>query len=143
MNSVNIIGRMVVDAELKKTSSGKSVCSFRVAVDAGKDREAYFFTCNAWNGTAENIAKYFKKGDKIGISGQLTSRSYEQDGRKVTVIEILVGSFDFCNGKRAEQGGGTSSNEQPPETPVVIQTEAAAAGLPFDVSAATGLPFEV
>ena len=124
MNSVCIIGRLVQDAEVKTTSSGKSVCSFRVAVDAGKDREAYFFTCVAWNGTAENIAKYFSKGDKIGISGMLTSRSYEDEGARKTVIEILVNSFDFCNGKKADQSAPTAPVQNSP---------AAAAGLPFEV----------
>ena len=102
MNSINIMGRMVADAELRKTNSGKSVCAFRLAVDAGKDKEAYFFNVVAWNGTAENIAKFFHKGDKIAISGILTSRSYENnEGKKVTVVEILANSFDFCNEKKA------------------------------------------
>lgn len=104
MNSVNIMGRLVADAELRKTNSNKSVCSFRIAVDAGKDKEAYFFPVTAWNGTAENIVKYFHKGSKIAISGILTSRSYENsEGKKVSVVEILANSFDFCDEKKAEQ----------------------------------------
>lgn len=134
MNSVNIMGRLVDDVELKDTNSGKKVCNFRIAVDAGKDKQAYFFPIVAWNGTAENIAKFFHKGSKIALSGILMQRSYiGEDEQKHNVIEILANSFDFCDSKKAEQGGGISSNEQPPETPVVIQTEAAAAGLPFEV----------
>lgn len=108
MNSVNLIGRMVNEPEIKTTTSGKKVITLRLAVDAGKDKDgnrgAYFFYCVAWNGTAENIAKYFNKGDKIGISGILTSRDYEdKDGNKRSVVEVLINSFDFCNDKRTEK----------------------------------------
>lgn len=115
MNSVNIIGRMVKDAELKKTNSNKSVCSFRIAVDAGKDKEAYFFNVVAWNGTAENIVKFFHKGSKIAISGILTSRSYENsEGKNVSVVEILANSFDFCDEKKADQGQQPADDEDIP-----------------------------
>lgn len=122
MNSVNIIGRMTSDVELKTTNSGKAVCSFRVAVDAGKDREAYFFPCTAWNGTAETIGKYCHKGDKVGIEGILTSRSYESsDGRKVTVVEIMVNRIDFCSGAKK------------PETQAKPETQDDYGDLPFSV----------
>ena len=76
MNNVNLIGRMVADPEAKLTTNGTKFSSFRIAVDSGRDN-AYFFTCIAWKGTCDNIVKYFKKGNKIGISGKLTSREYE------------------------------------------------------------------
>lgn len=114
MNSVNIIGRLVADVELRKTNSNKSVCGFRIAVDAGKDKEAYFFNVVAWNGTAENIAKFFHKGSKIAISGILTSRSYENnEGKKVSVVEILANSFDFCDEKKAADQSQQADDDVP------------------------------
>ncbi len=104
MNSVNIMGRLCADVELKSTNTGKKVCNFRIAVDAGKDKEAYFLPVVAWNGTAENIAKFFHKGSKIAISGILTSRSYENsEGKKISVVEILANGFDFCDSKNSEK----------------------------------------
>ena len=113
MNSVNIMGRLCADVELKSTNSGKKVCNFRIAVDAGKDKEAYFLPVVAWNGTAENIAKYFHKGKKIALSGILTSRTYENnEGKKVTVVEILANSFDFCDEEKAGGSDQAQLDEQ-------------------------------
>lgn len=137
MNSVCIIGRLTADVEVRKTTTDKSVCSFRVAVESGKDKEAYFIPCTAWNKTAENIGKYFAKGDRIGIQGILTSRSYDKDGQKITVIEVLVNSFDFCNGKKAEDVQPVKAEANAAEIAAEAARAAAArqevAGLPFEL----------
>ena len=125
MNSVNIIGRLTKDIELKETQSGKKVCSFRIAVSNGKDRPSYFFSCVAWNETAKNLAKFFHKGDMVGLSGNLTSREYEDaDGNKKSAIEILVLGFDFCN-------GGRSNNEEQAAEPQ--PTPEPSGQLPFEI----------
>ena len=101
MNSVNLIGRITRDIELKKTGNGKSYCGFSIAVERSKD-EADFIPCKAWDATAENISKYFHKGDRIGIGGVLSTRTYEDKGEKRFVMEVLVRSFDFLNSKKSE-----------------------------------------
>lgn len=101
MNSVNITGRITKDIEAKKTNSGKSVCSFSVAVQRDKDN-ADFIPCTAWNATAENLAKYFHKGDRIGITGVLSTRTFESNGDKRFIMEVLVREFDFLNSKRSD-----------------------------------------
>ena len=101
MNSVNIIGRITKDIEVKKTNSGKSVCSLSVAVQRDKDN-VDFIPCTAWDATAENIAKYFHKGDRIGITGALSTRSWEHNGEKRFSMEVLVRSFDFLNSKKSD-----------------------------------------
>lgn len=126
MNSVNIMGRMVIEPECKLTANQNKYCSFRIAVNAGKDRDPYFIPVMAWNKTAENIQKYFHKGDLIAISGILTSRSYEdKDNQKRTIVEVLANSFDFCNGKKSDQG---QQAKQPQ-----AETEPAAPSLPFEI----------
>lgn len=104
MTNVMIHGRVTKDIELKATNSGKSVCSFSVAVDRknGADKATDFFSVTAWNGTAENISKYFNKGDGIIVVGELQNRTFEQDGSKRTVTEIIANRFDFPMGKKAE-----------------------------------------
>ena len=74
MNFVLLMGRFVADPELKKTTSGKSVCAFTLAVDKGKDRGADFIDTVAWEKTAEFICKYFKKGSPIVIEGAVQTR---------------------------------------------------------------------
>ena len=122
MNSVNIIGRITKDIEVKKTNSGKSVCSFSVAVQRDKEN-ADFIPCTAWNATAENLGKYFHKGDRIGITGVLTTRTYESNGEKKFVMEVLVNTFDFIETKK-------SNNQQ---TPSAYQHEEESGNLPFEV----------
>lgn len=108
MNSVNITGRITKDIEVKKTNSGKSVCSFSVAVQRDKDN-ADFIPCTAWDATADNLGKYFHRGDRIGITGVLSTRSFESNGEKRFIMEVLVRSFDFLNSKKSE-----SSSESKP-----------------------------
>lgn len=129
MNSVNIMGRMVIEPECKATANQNKYCSFRIAVNAGKDKEPYFIPVMAWNKTAENIQKYFHKGDLIAISGILTSRSYEdKDNQKHTIIEVIANSFDFCNGRKSDQ----SQQETSQETPTGAGAEPTG-NLPFEI----------
>lgn len=101
MNNVCLIGRITKDIEIKKTSDGKSYCGFSVAVDRYKD-SVDFIPCKAWDATADNIAKYFHKGDKIGITGALSTRSWEDNGEKRFSMEVLVRGFDFVNSKKSD-----------------------------------------
>ena len=103
MNSVNIMGRLTRDAELRATQTGKSVASFTIAVDSGygEKKTANFIPCVAWEKTAEFVNKYFGKGDMIAITGELRSRSYEKEGQKRTVLEVLVSNVDFCGKKES------------------------------------------
>ena len=128
MNSVNLIGRITKDIEVKKTNSGKSVCSFTVAVQRDKDN-ADFIPCTAWNNTAENIAKYFHKGDRIGISGVLSTRTWEQNGEKRFAMDVNVMSFDFLNAKKSEASAPTPAEE----APVPAQEDGDAVNLPFEI----------
>lgn len=114
MNSVNIIGRITKDIEVKKTNSGKSVCSFSVAVQRDKEN-ADFIPCTAWDATAENLSKYFHKGDRIGITGVLSTRSFESNGEKRFIMEVLVRSFDFLNSKKSD---ASESKPAPADEPV-------------------------
>ena len=75
MNSIQLIGRLTADVELKQTQSGVSVCQFNIAVDRPKVRDTTdFIPCVAWRNTAEFICKYFRKGNKIALNGVLTTR---------------------------------------------------------------------
>lgn len=99
LNVISVIGRFVADPELKITNSGKDVTSFTIANDQGKDRPANFIDCVAWEKSAELITKYFHKGDLIGITGKLTTRTYETDGGKRKATEVVVNDVTFCTNK--------------------------------------------
>ena len=103
INNVILMGRLTADAVLRMTPSGKSVASFSIAVerDYSQDgeRRADFINLIAWGKTAEFITKYFNKGDMIAVRGSLQTRSYEKDGVKRTLTEVLVDKVSFCGGK--------------------------------------------
>lgn len=121
MNNISIVGRITKDVEIQTTNSGIDYARFNVAVTsemktADGERQADFFICVAWRETAKNIAKYFKKGYPIGITGSMNSRSYEkEDGSKQTVWELNVKNFYFVG----------SSSEEPKETKSTAKTKQA------------------
>ena len=106
LNVVTMMGRLVADPELRTTTGGTEVVSFRIAVDRpfSKDanaQKADFFPVVAWNNTALFVSRYFFKGSPIAINGNLQSRTYEDrnSGEKKTVIEIVAREVSFCGSK--------------------------------------------
>jgi single-strand binding protein len=104
MNTVNLIGRLTKDPELKYTSNRKGNTRFTLAVSRNKD-ETDFINCVAWEKTAENIAEYFKKGSQIAVQGAIRTGNYEKDGRTIYTTDVWVYKFDFV-------GNNNSSNNQ-------------------------------
>lgn len=105
LNRIEIMGNLVADPELKTTSSGINVCSFRIAcerdyVSSVGQREADFVDCVAWREKAEFISKYFSKGMPILVSGRLQMCKWEdRDGNKRTAAEIQAESLYFAGGE--------------------------------------------
>ncbi len=90
MNRVDIIGNLVKSPELIRTQTGKAVCSFTLAVYRDKEHTD-FINCVAWNKSAELMNTYCQKGDKIGVSGSIQVRNYDNaQGQRVYVTEVLV-----------------------------------------------------
>lgn len=112
-NLVVLTGRLTADPELKTTQSGISVSSFSVAVNrpyrTGEEQQTDFINVVAWRKTAEFIAKYFKKGNMIGIEGSIQTRKYtDKNGNNRTAFEVVVNNAQFVESKRdsaASQGG--------------------------------------
>ena len=106
MNFVILSGRLTRDPEIRYTDSKKAVVSFSLAVDDGKDRDGnrktQFINCVAWEKTAEFIDQFFKKGDGINLYGKITSRSYEKDGRKNYVTEVVALGVEFPLSRKTE-----------------------------------------
>ncbi len=109
LNCVTLMGRLVADPELRTTGTGKSVCTFRIAVDrsfqrAGEQRQADFITIVAWESTANFVCRYFSKGSMIAVQGSIQTRQYEDNtGAKRTAFEVVAREVSFC-GSKAETG---------------------------------------
>ena len=115
-NFVSLTGRLAADVELNKTKSDIPVCNFSLAVQrpgANKEDKPDYFDCVAWRGTAENICKYFHKGDGIGLIGSLQTDIYQDNnGNNRKKIQIQVESFEFLPGKK--QGGQAEAAQDAP-----------------------------
>lgn len=127
MNSVNLIGRLVRDPELRYSQSGMAVLRFTVAVDRklSKDKKeeaqrnnqptADFMSCVAFGSTAEVIANYHSKGSQIGVEGRIQTGSYDkEDGQRVYTTDVMVNAITFVGSKNNTDGGNyqNSNNKQ-------------------------------
>lgn len=104
MNSVQIIGRMTADPELRHTQSGTACTRFNIAVDRrakqGEEKQTDFINIVAWKQTAEFICKYFSKGQRIALTGSIRTGSYtDRDGNKRYSFEIWADNVEFCESK--------------------------------------------
>lgn len=104
MNSINLVGRVAQDLELKKTSSGISVCAFTLAVDRPKVKDVTdFINCVAWRQSAEYLCNYGIKGSMVAISGSLQARKYEdKNGNKRTAFEVVADSLNLIQTAKKE-----------------------------------------
>ena len=115
MNVVCLVGRLTADPELRQTPNGTNVCSFSVAVNrafanANGERQADFINCVAWRQTAEFIARYFRKGQNIGLNGTIQTRSYQDKdtGKNRTAFEVVINNAYFVESKGTSQNTGYS-----------------------------------
>lgn len=108
MNSVNLIGRMTRDPEVRYTDSGLAVCRFSVAIDRGKDRNGDdrgvdFPNVVAFGRTAENVGKYCVKGQQVGVSGRIQTGKYmDSEGRTVYTTDVIASRIEFLGSRKQE-----------------------------------------
>ena len=137
MNTVQLVGRLTKDVDLKFTQSGEAVANFTIAVNRNftnqqGEREADFINCVIWRKSAENLANFTRKGSLIGLDGRLQTRSYDnQQGQRVYVTEVVVNHFDLLEKKPENQQqapqGYTNTYTKPDyaqNTPNYSQTQA-------------------
>lgn len=114
MNLFVGIGRLTADPVINTTPNGVSCARFTLAIDRkfkDKDgnRQADFLTCISWRAQADFVGKYFKKGDPCVVTGTVQNRSYEVDGQKRYITEIITESVEFAP---KNSGEGTKKEKQ-------------------------------
>lgn len=123
INNVVLIGRLTKDIELRKTQSGLSVASFTVACDRrlsqeqrnNNEQSADFINCVAWRGSADFLGNYAHKGDTVGVEGRIQTRSYDRDGQRVYVTEVLANSVNLLHSKQTVQSQPQATQESKPQ----------------------------
>ena len=99
MNSCNFTGRLTKMPEVRKTSSGLSVCRFRLAgrrtYKTDGEYKTDFLDFVAWDKTAELIGRYYGQGQLIAIKSTAQTRSYENKrGDRIVVVEFMVNEVE-------------------------------------------------
>jgi single-strand DNA-binding protein len=120
-NKVTLLGNLTRDPELRTTPSGRSVCSFSLAVNrtwnnqqGEKQEDVNFFDCTAWGKAGEIINQYTQKGQALLVSGRLNQSTWEQDGKKRAKVDVVVEDFNFISdGSRGGDRSSTQSNPAP------------------------------
>jgi len=133
MNKAILLGRLTADPELRYTTGANiPVCRFRLAVERpfqkqGEERQADFFNIVAWRAAAEFVSKYFRKGARVLVEGNLRNNVHEDNqGVRHYTVEVQAERVYFADGKRdTDEGYKTAVTYQDP--PVIGDDE----DLPF------------
>ncbi len=112
LNSVNIMGNLTRDPEMRYTTSGKAVCNLSIAnnrvfsKNGEKATEVSYFDVEVWGVVGENCAKYLTKGSGIIVEGRLRQDRWEKDGKTQSRVRISANNVHFLARKGAGPEGG-------------------------------------
>jgi single-strand DNA-binding protein len=124
VNVVTLIGNLATEVELREVGPEKKVASFVLAVDrASREGGADFVSVSAWDRQAELCAEYLGKGRRIAVDGRLKSRSWEEEGKRRSAVEVVARRVEFL-------GGGPRRDEEEPGSEAEV--------IPFEAPAAAG-----
>lgn len=114
MNNFNMIGNLTAKPEIEyRGDNNTAVTKFNIAISRGKDKGADFPRLTAFGSTAENIAKYFDKGSKIGVSGHISTGSFQnKEGATVYTQDNVVDRFDFCDKSNKQTPAPASKGDE-------------------------------
>lgn len=108
MNRLMIIGNCTKDPEIRSTQTGKTVCTFTVAVNNRKKKadgqtDTEYFRVSAWDALGENCGKYISKGKKVAVVGAVSVHAYTtQKGEPGASLEVLANEVEFLSAKETE-----------------------------------------
>ena len=114
MNSINIVGRLTADPELRRTQDGTAVCTYSLAVKRPKVKDTTdFIECVTWRQGAEYLSQYGHKGNVVAVSGSLQIRSWtDKDGNKRKTAEVVTDSVELLSSNRNSEASGTTTQSQ-------------------------------
>ena len=121
MNVVTLIGNLATEVEVREVGPDKKVASFVLAIDrAGRDGGADFVRVSAWDRQAERCAEYLGKGRRVAIDGRLKSRSWEDEGKRRSALEVVARRVEFLGGGPRSDERGEGADVIPFEAPAAV-----------------------
>ncbi|MBP5248650.1 MAG: single-stranded DNA-binding protein [Lachnospiraceae bacterium] len=121
MNKLTIIGNVTRDPETRTTQTGKTVCSFTVAVNRRRkvdgQPDADFFRVSAWERLADVCAKYLERGKKVCVEGSVSVSTYTgNDGVTRANLEVFAQDVEFLSPRTEQTTMDTQTGMQKVET---------------------------
>ena len=131
-NTVELIGNITRDPELRFTPSGAAVANFGLAVNRRWrnqqtnewEEQVSFFDIVCWRELAENVSESLTKGSRVMVSGRLDQRSWEtENGDKRSKVEVVADEIgpslrwataQVSRNERREGGGSGGGFDSPP-----------------------------
>ena len=146
---ITIVGNVAWPPRQRTLASGTIVADFRVAntprnldkaTGQWTDGQTIWFGVTCWRALAENAAVSLKKGDRVVVTGRLSSKSWTtEQGEERTGFEIdaVAVGVDLSRGpvtqerpeRKAERSSGAADTDewQTPEVAEAVPAEAVAA----------------
>jgi single-strand DNA-binding protein len=120
VNKVILVGTVGKDPETKYMPNGNAVSNLSLATSeqwkdkntGEKQEKTEWHRVTFYQKLAEIVSEYVKKGSKIYIEGKLQTRSWEQDGVKKYVTEVIADSMQMLDGKPSQENTSSGNSSQ-------------------------------
>ena len=110
LNKVTLIGNVGKDPEVKYAPSGTQIAKFSLATSESYKKDDNWEQKTEWhniicfNKTAESVEKSIKKGNTVYLEGKITTRSWEDNGVKKYMTEIVCNSIKNLSKNEKQEG---------------------------------------
>lgn len=144
LNSVHLIGRLGRDSETRFLPNGTAMTKFSMACDHRYKNGDEWVTETDWISVVvwgqEKLGEYLTKGTQVYVGGRISSRSYEKDGKKVYVTEVVGDTVIPMGGKDATEKRPEPDGDWAPPPRETGPRKTAAEALGYDKSSAKPTP---
>lgn len=120
MNSVELLGRLTRDPEIRYTSGSQmAVATFTIAIDRpqkeGQPKQTDFPRITVFGRQAESCEKYLKKGLRVLVQGRIQTGSYkDKNGNTVYTTDVVANRIEFVDWANQQNGGQQAQPQQQP-----------------------------
>lgn len=128
MNKVIITGNLCREPEIRRTESGKAVISNCVAVNRDRKEadgtyKSDFINIVVWEKSAEYLAQYAKKGDRVEVVGRWTVRTYEDKGVTKNANECVVESIKALSSQPKQESKAEAKDTSLAPEPTIFDND--------------------
>jgi single-strand DNA-binding protein len=106
------LGNLTKDPELKEIKSGKSVCTFSIAINNKVNNSVTYIDVETWNKSAQNCSRFLSKGRKVLIEGRLQLNTWQsQSGESRTKLFCVADLVTFLDKSENQDSSATQESK--------------------------------